>query len=212
LIFAAATGASHPPGKGPTSSRFFYTALAFEVGLAAVALAIGWLVSFPPTQFLRMADPQSQALGAAIWGVAAAVPMLAAMLLLDRFPWGPLRRLQQFVHEHLVPLFAPLSVGQMVVISIAAGLGEELLFRGLIQAGLAELVGEPWGVLVGLLVASLLFGLCHCVTATYGVLATLVGLYLGVLFLVSESLWPPIITHAVYDAMALVYLVRFAKG
>jgi hypothetical protein len=40
------------------------------------------------------------------------------------------------------------------------------------------------------------------------VIATLIGAYLGVLWLAAENLLAPITTHAVYDFVALVYFLR----
>jgi membrane protease YdiL (CAAX protease family) len=91
-----------------------------------------------------------------------------------------------------------------VLLSLVAGVGEEVLFRGVIQAGLAERV--PAWVAVG--VASLLFGAAHWLTASYAVLAALIGVYLGVLFLVTDNLLVPAVTHALYDIAALSILVR----
>ena len=66
--------------------------------------------------------------------------------------------------------------------------------------------------MLGLLLASLLFGLAHCVTWTYGGLAFLVGGYLGCLYIWSGSLLVPIVPHAAYDFFALVYLLRRWPG
>ena len=62
-----------------------------------------------------------------------------------------------------------------------------------------------WGALAA---ASVLFGVVHYVSTTYAVLATLMGAYLGVLWLVSENLVTPILVHALYDLVVLVYLLR----
>jgi membrane protease YdiL (CAAX protease family) len=53
-----------------------------------------------------------------------------------------------------------------------------------------------------------LFGLAHPMSTTYVVLATVVGVYLGGLLLVTDNLLAPIVAHAAYDFVALVYLVR----
>ena len=55
---------------------------------------------------------------------------------------------------------------------------------------------------------SLIFGAVHWVNLPYFVLATGVGVVLGVLFVVTESLLAPIALHAVYDFLALQRLVR----
>ena len=65
--------------------------------------------------------------------------------------------------------------------------------------------GLPWAGLAG---ASLLFGLAHFLTVSYAMLASLVGLYLGVLLLLSGNLLVPIVVHALYDLIALIVLIR----
>jgi len=188
--------------------RFLGAALAFEAGLGVLALAVGWALGQSPLETLDRNLAAHPNLAAVLWGGMAAVPMVIALLLMDRYPLGPLRRLRQFVHDHLVPMFAPLKVGHLLLLSMAAGVGEEMLFRGFLQAGIARWMGPPLGVAVGLGAASLLFGLCHWVTPTYAVLAALIGVYLGCLFLITGNLLAPITTHAVYDAVALLYLTK----
>ncbi len=121
-----------------------------------------------------------------------------------RSSWGPLRRIQHEVWEKIVPLFAECSFLELILIAVAAGLGEEVLFRGVIQITLADWVG-PSGAL---LLASALFGLAHFLTPTYAALAALLGLYLGGLLMVSDNLLPAILVHAGYDFAALLYLIR----
>jgi len=101
-------------------------------------------------------------------------------------------------------LFAQSTPLELALVALAAGLGEELLFRGALQS-LAELWMSP---LVALAMVSLLFGLAHALSATYFVLATVVGAYLGWLALATGSLVPPILAHALYDLLALGVLLR----
>ena len=95
------------------------------------------------------------------------------------------------------------------MIAALAGLGEELLFRGVAQRGIEQVSGSGN---IGLVAASLLFGLAHPISKTYTFMATLVGLYLGGLLLASDNLLAPIVTHAAYDFAALVYLVKRSSG
>ena len=64
------------------------------------------------------------------------------------------------------------------------------------------------GSLPGLALASVLFGLLHPITAAYVVLAALIGLYLGCLFDLTESLLVVVVAHALYDFVLLVWMVR----
>ncbi len=91
-------------------------------------------------------------------------------------------------------LFSNASLLDICLISILAGFAEELLFRGVIQ------------VKLGIVGASIIFGLLHFVTPAYCVIATIMGFYLGFLFQYYESLLIPIQLHFIYDMGALVYL------
>jgi membrane protease YdiL (CAAX protease family) len=142
------------------------------------------------------------------WGLGATLPLLVALALLDRFPIGPLKGLKEIAHDLIARLFHGASYLQLAVISLAAGFGEELLFRGLVQDGMARLIGGEIGPWIALVLASVLFGVCHWLNTTYALLAMLAGLYFGLLLMLSGSLWTPIIAHAAYDFVALVYLIR----
>ena len=55
---------------------------------------------------------------------------------------------------------------------------------------------------------AIVFGLLHAVNAAYAVLAALMGLYLGWLWMATGNLAVPIVAHAVYDFLALVYILN----
>jgi membrane protease YdiL (CAAX protease family) len=95
------------------------------------------------------------------------------------------------------PLFEHVRMWHIVVISMLAGLGEELLFRGVLQP------------LIGLPLASLIFGAVHVGGRTfigYGVWAACIGAVFGWLMMVTGGLLAPIVAHAVYDMLALAYV------
>jgi len=50
------------------------------------------------------------------------------------------------------------------------------------------------------------FGLAHCLTPAYAVLAAIVGAYLGSLFALTGNPLLPILAHALYDLPALAIL------
>ena len=104
----------------------------------------------------------------------------------------------------IVPIFRQCSIGELLIVAILAGVCEELLFRGALQNGLEQLSGRPW---LALAVASLLFGLAHPITPLYAVLAGAIGVYLGWLMSFTGDLLAPIVAHAAYDFVALVYAV-----
>ena len=94
------------------------------------------------------------------------------------------------------------------MISIVAGIGEELLFRGVLQVVLIGWLGLTFGIIL----ASVVFGLLHAVTPTYAVLATIIGIYFGWFAWASGNLLGPIVAHSVYDFAALAYLTRWPKA
>jgi membrane protease YdiL (CAAX protease family) len=173
-------------------------AVLFEGGLAVLACLVGWSAGLPPWATLVW-DLRDAALG-----VAASVPMLALLAVCVLAPWRPLARIRQFVDQVVQPLFRDCTLADLALIALLAGLGEELLFRGLLQEALAGWLG-PWPALAAV---SLLFGLMHPMTAAYAVLAFLAGAYLGWVYLASGNLLVPILAHALYDFTALVYILR----
>lgn len=139
-------------------------------------------------------------------GAAGALPMVGLLLWCLRTTRGSMRRLVALVEERLGPYLASSSVGGIVLLAALAGLGEELLFRGVIQIWLAERT-PLW---LALAAASLLFGVGHWLSASYAVLASLIGAWLGILLLLSGNLLAPMVAHAAYDVVALLVLARRA--
>ncbi|MEE4245760.1 MAG: type II CAAX endopeptidase family protein [Kangiellaceae bacterium] len=91
-------------------------------------------------------------------------------------------------------------------VSVSAGICEELLFRGFVLS-LADDLSMSLGLL---LVSSVLFGLCHLYQGWGNVLRTgVVGMVLGVIYLLTDSLWVPIALHILVDAYGgvMCYLV-----
>src|SRR5712692_8414115 len=134
---------------------------AFEGGLAGLALLLSWLFGQPPLAGCRWS---AAALGL---GVAATLPMLAVFAAITRWPVGPLARIRQILDDFIIPLFSGCSLIELALLSALAGLGEEMLFRGVLQPALGRWLGQP----AGLLAASVLFGMLHPISLTYIVLA-----------------------------------------
>ena len=140
----------------------------------------------------------SVVLGVTVGLFAASVLGLANWYLLRRAPdvagIAAIRRLYQ---KSLKPVFGRISILDVMIISVAAGLGEELLFRGVLQ--------PEWG----LLPASLIFGLLHMGgsgTLAFGCWVAVMGGALGSLATWTDGLLAPIIAHTAYDAAALTYI------
>ncbi|MCA9122029.1 MAG: CPBP family intramembrane metalloprotease [Planctomycetaceae bacterium] len=198
------------PTQKNSDDSFVTTAFSFEAALGVGALLIGWAVSIDPlgtVPVLREATVYHY-MRSLFWGSVATVPLLAGLLVIDRLPFRWLLRTRRLVSSRILPLFSPLSLFEMAAISLAAGFGEELLFRGLLQSGIAEFAGGKSGAVVAIIATSLLFGLCHWITPGYAALAMVASLYLGILFARTGNLLVPLIAHGLYDFLALVYLTR----
>ncbi|HZV07160.1 MAG TPA: CPBP family intramembrane glutamic endopeptidase [Gemmataceae bacterium] len=174
-------------------------AILVEGGLLAGASLLGWMLDQPPLRFFNWTP------WAVLWGVAATVPLLALFFVFLRWPIKPFERIQRFSDEVIRPLLAPCSWIDLLGISVLAGLGEEVFFRGVLQ----EAACQRMPLWAGVLAASVLFGLLHFITFTYAVLATLMGVYLGwVWFYADHNLLVIVITHALYDFIVLLWLLR----
>lgn len=190
--------------------NFFLLTVAFEAGLAALAIAVGWLVGINPlsTWIWSLSD-----LG---WSLLATLPLLAALWIMDRYPIGPLIQLRQLVQDLVVPLFRDMKLWQLGAIALATGLGEEMLFRALLQGGLETLLvrwlSPPAALACALGLASVLFGLVHFLSKTYALLCFFMGLYLGAVWLATGNLLVPVVVHGLYDFLALPYLLRDTKN
>jgi len=178
--------------------RVLYLAIGVQGGLIVVALVLGNLLEQPPLERLRLV------LRDVGWGLVATLPMLVGFFLAVRWPIGPLRSIQSFTDRVLLPMLAPCTNVDLLGISCLAGLGEEMLFRGVIQDRLGHYM--PAGT--ALVVSAVLFGVMHGVTITYALMAMVAGLYLGWLFSFTDNLLVPVIAHTLYDFVALFYLLR----
>jgi membrane protease YdiL (CAAX protease family) len=87
-----------------------------------------------------------------------------------------------------------IAVATASALGLAAGIGEEMLFRGVLQYELAARFGEFASVTV----TSIIFGALHAVTPLYALLASLASVYFGWLYTSSGNLAVPIATHALY--------------
>ncbi|TAN50727.1 MAG: CPBP family intramembrane metalloprotease [Methylococcaceae bacterium] len=202
----------HSPNTGPTPQEarglpgdtdrpgFLRTAFLFEGGLLGVAYLLGWLTDIDPLANLR-AD------GAAVsHGMLGTLPLLLLFFWSYRQPHPELLKIKRFLLETLAPQLSLCRWYDMLLLSAVAALGEEALFRGVLQPW-----GENhWGWVGGMLVSNLLFGLVHFITPLYGLLALLIGVYLGLMLDIGgqRNLLTPVVVHGFYDFIAFWVIIQ----
>ena len=180
---------------------FFWLAVLVEGGLAVIAILADVLLLGLGLWKYCWCDGKT--LLQIVWGL---LPLIVGYFILQALPFAPLQRIDQLVRELFQQHMSHLTLWQLSVIAILAGIGEELFFRGLIQLGLSAGLGV--NVWLAILIASLIFGLAHAATLTYFLLAFVISIYFGFLFDYTGNLFVPIAIHALYDLFVFLY-IRF---
>ena len=102
---------------------------------------------------------------------------------------------------------SPLSLLLWIVLvaCFAAGLGEELIYRGFLLDRLMRLKGLRGSVWPAAVIQAVLFSLPHAYQGVGGIILTgIVGLFFAWMRIAAKwSLWPLVIAHALYDTVAL---------
>jgi membrane protease YdiL (CAAX protease family) len=169
--------------------------------MAAVAIAIGRPLGRIAVGLRRPAS----------WGRACAlvvgslVAVLVAGGILGRF-------LKAGEEQGLVPdgwdgTRAAPFVANFVVVALLAPLVEEYVFRGVGHS----LISSVWGPVVAVVATGLAFGLAHGLVVALPVLS-LFGAILGWLRWKTDSLYPPMILHGIFNAGALIAAVTVSAS
>ena len=121
--------------------------------------------------------------------------MVALSLFCSRsFVWA------QQLEEEFVKFLVPMKLWEITAIGLLSGIAEELFFRGALQTT------------VGLVPASLAFGLAHLVPRhpfwNWSLYAAFAGFLLGCLFELTHYLLPVMLAHALTNFVLIVDLNR----
>jgi len=134
--------------------------------------------------------------GSLTWGILLAIVTFAIVILLTRLPFSTSLR---EICKQLVPIFDGLPLWKVVPISLAAGIGEELLFRVFLQQWLAGFMSME----IAILFAALVFGLLHFASFSYFALTFALGTLFGITYIETKSLLMIMTWHAVYDMLVI---------
>lgn len=177
--------------------RHFAIAVAlFYVPLALLALVvIGWRTGDEGIASRLVGERPLLELAL---GVAAGLTSAYLLRGLGRF-WTAGRELE----DGLVRILGPLRPASCAVLALSSGIAEELAFRAALQPE------------VGLVVASLLFGLVHAPLKrelmAWPLLAAAMGFLLGWLYDWTGGVLAPVAAHVAVNWVNLLYLARRAR-
>jgi membrane protease YdiL (CAAX protease family) len=99
-------------------------------------------------------------------------------------------------------------VSNLLLIALLPAVGEELLFRGVLQKQFSELAKNHH---IGIWIAAFLFSFMHFQFSGF-IPRLILGVLLGYIFYFSKSLWLPIIAHFTNNAMAVIFYYLYATG
>jgi len=175
--------------------------------MGVIAIVLGFVLGVNPRQNIATwwdypAILKSLGIGAAV-GIALALSMQLVSLL----PIRSIQKLDRMVQSQLRLLLGPMSTPELLLLSLSAGIGEELFFRGLVQGWWLSQYQNPSLVqaLPGIVISAVCFGFAHPLSKTYIVLATFAGVLFSILYWVTNDLLACVLAHAIYDAIICVY-------
>ncbi|WP_284124407.1 CPBP family intramembrane glutamic endopeptidase [Parerythrobacter aestuarii] len=184
-----------------------YLLSVFMSMVAALLVAWAWLQrdgALAEAWNLKVPREWPRASGVALGGTAAIFAIfVAGGAAVEALGFEPVdvELVMQFVTE------SPLSLALWIVLVawLAAGLGEELLWRGFLLDRLMRLPGISGRLWIAIVIQAGLFGLPHIYQGWGGVLVTgTIGLLLGWLRVVARwNLWPLVFAHAAVDTIMM---------
>jgi hypothetical protein len=123
-----------------------------------------------------------------------------------------LRSLESTAEEMMVAFTATKSIGGLLVnllmIGVIAAVGEELIFRGLLQRLMCDMLKN---VHLAILITALIFSAFHFQFFSF-LPRFVLGLVLGYLMFYGQSIWYPILAHFVNNAMGVIYYYFNSRG
>jgi membrane protease YdiL (CAAX protease family) len=181
-------------------SDFFVKACIFEASLILVAILLGWIADIDPFENIYFSE------SAIVYGIVGTLPLVLMFIALEHIEEESFKKIRRLLLETLGPGLHGYHWADLFILAVIAGISEEILFRGVIQPWMEM----GWGFRAGLIGSNIVFGLVHAVTPLYAVLASLVGIYLGLAldYEGDRNVLIPIIIHSLYDFLAFVMLMR----
>jgi uncharacterized protein len=179
---------------------FFKKACYFEASLILVAIVLGWFSGINPFATIQFSEL------AIAYGIIGTAPLFLLFLVLEHIHLESVVKIRRLLLDTLGPGLHRYHWTDLLILAAIAGISEELVFRGVIQPWMEK----SWSLSSALIGSNILFGLAHALTPLYAILATLIGIYLGLSmdYGGERNLLTPIVIHGLYDFLAFMALMR----
>ena len=197
-------------GVGRARSRAYLESTLIEWGLTILVL-VRWITADRPLSGMGLGEPS----GWRFWSAALVVLGLIVFITWQRL--SVTRSTEDTVRDEVMAQLESLrpllphtgrELARFILLCVTAGICEEVLFRGYLLWYLSCLVPIVPACLAG----AALFGMAHAYQGSGGVLRTGgVGAGLVGLYLLSGSLWLPMLLHAFIDVNSGLLAYSFLK-
>ncbi len=186
-------------GGGRSKKRYFAGVIGQQVGLTVISVAVAAWLGIP------LGGEYRPTLGGG--GLAAGILAGAVIGLWPRW------RQQAVSGDPRVRLIAPIDGvdhALWAVVSVLAGIGEEITYRGVMYWILFQLTGSMAGSVA---IAAAVFGISHVVQGRHAVVVVAgFGAVFHGLVLVTGSLYPAMVVHVMYDLIAGISYGRYVRA
>ncbi len=174
----------------------------------------GWIVVrlfYPPTaralDYLQARrEPPAQAVWGGVWLMVLSVPLVLYVYQINRELPIPeaLRQAEEQANEMLKALLLMDNgwelAANLTLIALIPAVGEELVFRGVVQQQIQRLVRSPWAAIV---LAGAVFSFAHFQFEGF-LPRMLLGIILGWLYWRFQNFWVPVAAHFANNAVQVV--------
>jgi len=194
----------------PADRTKLYRETFFLEWAAFLVLALAWYLLGRPVGDLGYVAPG----GAWFWAGVALVAAVSAYLL---FAWRQSKRMTADEKESYRASFGKLQYFMpqndrdyrlFAVLSVTAGIVEETVYRGFVLWYLFQLM-PVWAAVI---VSAIAFGLGHSYQGSAGVVrVTAIGLVFAALYILTGSIWVPIVGHILFDALQGLSIVEIMR-
>lgn len=181
-----------------------------------------WIFSSPTQKYFNISAPRNYSI--IFWTIlafAASMPFITWVVNLNNIVHLPdclsqwettLRTTEENYSVITTRLTSSDNLGQLLfnllMIAVLPAMGEELVFRGVIQKISEELFKNVhWAIII----TAILFSVFH--GQFFGLLPRfLLGLFLGYLMIWSRNIWIPVIGHFVFNTLSVVACYLYHQG